>query len=169
MSDTIREMLRSKPQVGVGICVALLALGLVVAWSTMGSSAASAPSVPAKLYFTDDDGKTYFADDSALVPPFDHNGKQAYQAAVFKCPGGQPFVGYLMTYSRSGKSQLEAMPESTRRSASVEVMNIRKGESLVRKPGDKVWASLAGDRPVGQILNPACPSGSGDRPEQIVP
>ena len=40
--------------------------------------------VPTSGYFSDDDGKTYFQDDASKIAPFDHNGKQAVSAYLFR-------------------------------------------------------------------------------------
>jgi hypothetical protein len=165
----IRETLRSHPQIGMAIAAALVVTGVVAARSSVQSPGASAPTLPAKIYFSDDDGKTFFADDSARVAPFDHDGKKAYQAAVFRWPGGQPFVGYLLAYTPAGKAALEALPETERRTMGPKVLGIRRDQALAKRPGDTTWAPLGGDAPVGQILNLRCPDGSETPPEQIVP
>ena len=51
-------------------------------------------------YFSDDDGKTWYADNRDNIPPYDHNGKQAVRAIVFSyANGSKQFCGYLLRYS----------------------------------------------------------------------
>jgi hypothetical protein len=59
-------------------------------------------------FFSDDDGKTFFVDDRAKLPPFDHNGKPAYRARVYTCDGGKTkFVGWLERYTPEAKKIVE--------------------------------------------------------------
>src|SRR5439155_23406719 len=94
----------------------------VLAASTWSSHRA-APSGPiTRGCFSDDDGKTYFADDVYKAYPFDHNGKQAYRAYVYRAGSGTPFVGYLG----------------------------REGGMEVKKPGGAKWVPLTG--PAGSAI-----------------
>jgi hypothetical protein len=65
----------------------------------------SPPAVvtPNKIYFTDDDGKTWFADDRSKLPPFDHAGKPAVVAHVYKC-GDKTFVAFLERLTAEAKA-----------------------------------------------------------------
>ena len=59
-------------------------------------------------WYTDDDGKTWYADDKSLSPPIDHNGKTAVRAYVFSCDGGKhEFVGYLERYTPDARQAIE--------------------------------------------------------------
>ena len=105
---------------------------------------------------------------SANIPPFDHDGRQALQAAVFHC-GGKDFVGYLIRYDKASKAALDAMPEADRKGTNPKALQIRQNGEMVKKPGDTDWISLNGNRPAGQIVSPACPDGSDETPKQISP
>src|SRR4051812_26868582 len=48
--------------------------------------------------FTTDDGRTLFEAPADSLPPFDHDGKPAARAHVYRC-GGKEFVGYLERYT----------------------------------------------------------------------
>src|SRR5271163_2656883 len=95
-----REWMNNHPKVaiGSGIGVVVLAIGLIVAQVLAGKH--RYPSGPPDYYFSDDDGKTFFAASSDSVPPFDHNGQTAVRAYVFQC-GSQEFVGYLERFTPS--------------------------------------------------------------------
>ena len=43
------------------------------------------------------------------LPPFDHDGKQAVRAFVFRCEGGKPFVAYLLRYKEGSQNQIELL------------------------------------------------------------
>ena len=61
-----------------------------------------------QVFFTDDDGKTWFPDDAKRVPPFDRNGKPAVRAHVYKC-GGKTFVNHMERYTPEAKKKVEAI------------------------------------------------------------
>jgi len=47
------------------------------------------------VFFSDDDGKTFYADSVFNFPPYSHNGNQANRAFVYKCDH-EEFVGFLL-------------------------------------------------------------------------
>ncbi len=114
--------------------IAILASG----WRTHSANALPGPIT--KVYYTVD-GKTYFADDVNKPFPFDHDGKKAWKAYVFRGGDGKPFVGLI------GRQVGQA--------ALIEV----------QKPGDAKWVQL--NSPEGQRLLAAV-SPIGDR-DAILP
>src|SRR5580658_3503052 len=89
-----REWLNQHPNVAIGGggVIVILAIGMIVMQVMAGRH--RYPDGPPQSYFTDDDGKTFFAAPSTNVPPFDHDGQQAVSAYVFHC-GGQKLVGFM--------------------------------------------------------------------------
>src|SRR5256885_1965398 len=84
---------------------------LILACLVMGFRRSSLASSSRQIYFTNDDGKTFFKDDQRKVPPFTSWGKECVGAILFTCAGdikGTPFVGYMIRYTPEGKSQREA-------------------------------------------------------------
>ena len=79
----------------IGICVAVIA-------SSEGDWNLSAVG---KTFYSDDDGEELVSRRHLKGSPFDHNGKQAYRAIVFRCPNGPPFVAFLAKYSDHQISQ----------------------------------------------------------------
>ncbi|MBV8780277.1 MAG: hypothetical protein JO353_02665 [Phycisphaerae bacterium] len=165
----VRELLRQRPWIGIAVCFGAVLIAAASVWATLRSSEPAMPLMPASVFFSDDDGKTYFADDSARISGFDHAGKTAYQAAVFQCGHGSPFVGYLIKFNASGKSALEQIPDAERRANSSQAWGIRQTSSLIKRPSDKSWISLDGAAAANQVLNPPCPDNSSDTPHQILP
>ena len=91
----IRQTINEKPQITMGVTGAIILIALIyIAVHAFGGGPA-AHAVKPLAFFSDDDGQTYFVDDGAKIPPFDHNGKQAFKAMVYRCEGGKPFVAYL--------------------------------------------------------------------------
>jgi hypothetical protein len=148
----------------IGIIAALILIVASMVLLANWRKEATAPgAVPLKqVYFTDDDGQTWFADDATKVYPFDHGGKQAYRAYVFKCgESGKPFPAYLEQIkeeTRTKIADLRANP-STQPSPD-QIERAIQGGRQVRKPGTEEWIdaqSEAGEA----ITTPTCP----DNPE----
>ena len=101
----VRETLNEKPAIAVGGTIGIIVLGLI--FVIVELSGGGAPRFPTKSYYSVDDGASYFSDDIKLVPPFDHDGKQAVRAYLYKCEGGKEFVGFLERY-KNGVRELKA-------------------------------------------------------------
>lgn len=110
----IRETLNENPGITTGITAGIIVLALgVIIWQTVGNN--YPPTPIARAFFSDDDGKTFFADSTDNIPPFDHNGKQAVKAVVFTCDNGKTkFVGYLERFSPAAKAKLQAAMDANR-------------------------------------------------------
>lgn len=97
----------------------------------------SPPDALHGLYFTVDDGKSYFVDDPMKVPPYDHDGKQAVKCHVFQTPSGKQVV-YLEKLTDAARKIVldnQAHPNPGAGAIGMEVHN----SVLVKKPGDKDW------------------------------
>ena len=153
----VRETLNQKPAVAAGVgavfvCIAVLVIVM------------NARQVPARLtqsFYTDDEGANYFVDDIDKLTPFDHNGKQAYRAYVYRCGSNKPFVAYLSRHTdgaRAKIAELSAKAASDPESAA-QLGQIRNTGVEVRKPKDTKWVPLfsaAGDQ---VTAHPHCPEG----------
>jgi hypothetical protein len=96
------------------------------------------------LYFTIDDGKTWFEADINQIPPFQYDGKEAVQAMMFSpdgtMTGAQP--AYLLKYSEPVRDRfLEAIKTKGSRS-SVEY-GLKPTEIFVKRPGEAEWMTKA--------------------------
>lgn len=102
----IREWLNNNPRITTAVTAAVIVLAVVViVWNR--SSSGPGPSGVYKVYYSDDDGNTWFEDDWQKVPPFDRNGREAVRAHVFRIGGGEPFVGYLEKFDARAKKTLD--------------------------------------------------------------
>jgi hypothetical protein len=102
----VRQKLNENKKVGMGVGAAILiiAVGLMAFQLRRGNG--NAVTAPTSAFYTDDNGKTFFKDQIRIVP-FDHNGRQAYRADVFKCPDGREFVGLIYRFTDSGRREME--------------------------------------------------------------
>jgi hypothetical protein len=103
MTTSVREKLNDgKFGIIVGVVMVALA-GLAIYYYTRPAF----PHVDAtQLYYSDDDGASYYKDSVYKFPPYDHNGKTAYQVTVLS-DNGHKFVGYLIRYTPDAHKQLE--------------------------------------------------------------
>jgi len=102
----IRKTLEGKPVAGIGAAVAMVLIaGAIIAKQYWPEKKANLTLA----YFTDDDGKTWYADNAYSVPPTNHSGKTAVFAEVYSYDGGsKQFCAYLEKYNPDAKKRLEA-------------------------------------------------------------
>lgn len=167
----IRETLNKNPNVTTGVTAAVVVLAIgVIIWQLWGGS--NGPMGPAganKQYFSDDDGATYFAESATEIPPFDHNGKQAVRAMVYKCGNGAPFVGVLERYTTEAKTKLENVQKSGK-PGDVVMEDVEMTGLEVKKPktGDKGWVKQNDPR-FGAVMRVTCPDGKVDQLRPVTP
>lgn len=152
----VRELLNKYRAVASGVVIVLI-IGCLV-WIT-SNARPSSPSVATQAYYTDDDGKTYFADDAVKVVPFKHNGKDAVKAFVFDCKGTRT-VHYMQRYTPIG---VKAAEEWLKASGGKEVSipdSLNATGIEFKRPGETEWQP----NPPGPRR---CPDGS--QPEWINP
>jgi hypothetical protein len=135
--------------IGAGLFVFLLGMLLIGRQLVGGKHPSSAP--PTEAWFTTDDGATLFEDDPLLLPPFDHNGKEAVSAFPYTADGGNhQWVQFLLKYPSDTKTP----------STPVKSVSKIPGVPLVKKPGDRDWVSCMDPRAIA-IMKPQAPSGMG--------
>ena len=158
----IRKTLREKPAIGFVVVVVIFTLAGLILWESFFSTS----TVRLKVFFSDDDGQTGFADGFAKFSPFDHGGKQAYRAHVFRCGDGPPFLGYLEAYPEAVRPVLESAHADP--NLIFMAMQANSDKLLVKKPGETKWVSPRA-RAYERITTPRCPDGSKMDPEEIGP
>jgi hypothetical protein len=143
----IREKLNGKPW----ITVVTLLVGVTLAIWYLISSLSTGGGV-GRQFYTDDDGKTWFADAAGKAVPYERGGKTVVMAEVFEVKGRQ-FVAYMRRHTAAS---LEAMKKQT---ATV------KGSAInyrmeYKKPGDTKWRDIEGDvKAMAEYLNLSSPEG----------
>jgi hypothetical protein len=145
---SVREAINQKPAIAYSVGGLLLAVAAVVGVMNLAGGGASAK--PGDQVYGTVDGQAYFPVAASEIPPFDHQGKQAYRAMVYACDG-QAKVFYLLSYTPEGKAAAEAQLKQGADGPTPE-------QTLVRKPGDANWTPM-NDPKVGQITDTRCSNG----------
>ena len=170
----IRQKLAENRGLGVGVAILLLIGGAIVIGYQM-RALGPPPSTTPQAFYTNDDGKTLFVAPSDSLPPFDHGGKPAVRAYVYKC-SGQQFVGYLERYTDEAKRMVRELDEAVKNAkpggqppANLgQLVNARRFGREVKRPGDKNWVSV-GSREGGRAIDVQCPPGIVGTPELVLP
>lgn len=153
----VRQVLAEKPRITTAITVAviLVVLGYIVYTNMRGGVGGGPGPVPNQSFFTVDDGKTWFAADANNIPPFEHNGRQAVLARVYRCDG-KTFVNHMERFTPQAKKRLE---EALARSAGgADVFLADMGGIEVKAPGSGEWIS-ASHPSAAKVIAPKCPGG----------
>jgi hypothetical protein len=145
---SVRETLQKKPAAaGVAALLLILACAAVILSETKGQSNYS---FAGKVFYSDDDGKTWFLDDLTKGSPFDHDGKPAYRAMVYRCTdGGDLFVGFLAKFSDHQIAQMAGDPRV-----------LMMGMQEMKKPGELKW--VENPHPENGFPVARCPNGGGN-------
>jgi hypothetical protein len=155
----IREKLEENQKTLAIVVGVLVVVAILVAFLTMrsGRGGGFGGSAEAKLFYTVDDGKTWFEDDATKLPPFDHEGKTAVRVQVYKCgENGQPFAGYLQRIDDAAHKSAEAARAAGKPQQEIEA--IWQNSVEVKRPGETRWVSIR-DRASEAIMVPKCPDG----------
>lgn len=151
--------------------LAMLSFALGCAQTMFGmDDDAEIPGPITELYYTTDDGKTWFADKAELQPPFDKDGKEAVRVYIFTCDERKTtFVGYMERLTPEAKKKAEALQKKaeTDPSAMADLDMLLQEGVEVKKPGGK-WVKRnteAGDK----IIMVTCPDGTADKLEIVLP
>jgi hypothetical protein len=164
----IREKLNQNPWIATGGAGAVIVIAIVVVvMQAFGRGGPPSDIVTnSNVFFTTDDGKTWFADDVKNIPPFTKDGKEAVRAHVYRTSDGTEFVGYLERYSPASKRALaaalakpvEEQLEDPYASVQIEC----------KKPGETTWVSMNDPR-AQAIMNVVSPKGAGDKVSHVSP
>jgi hypothetical protein len=128
---------------GIGIAVAVLIAGsLGIGMQLLGGreNGAAAP-VGTNAFYTDDN-KTFFKDSIDKLPPFDHNGKQAYRCDVFQGSDGKQFVGMVYRLTDAGRKEMESYLPRKKKDADGAVRRSIEEHGMQVKlvtAGEKAW------------------------------
>jgi len=157
----VRETIQQKPALMASFAAVSLLLGAAALYfQTVGKPHVSVRLLNAAFY-SDDDGNTWFIDDASKLPPFDHNGKPAVRAAIYRYDDDKKFVAYLEKFSDAQLAQVQAAiaahPEET--------AHWMQSPMEVKKPGDRKWIPPPSEKPqgalaYGKIIMPTAPDGS---------
>jgi len=135
----IRESLHRNPSVTTGITLGIIVVAFAaIFWQARENR----PNfLPAKSFYTVDDGKTWFIDEADKTPPFDHNGQQAVRIFIYKCgENGTPFAGYMERYTPEGVKKIKEA-NSKGEPPDMDTLELIYHTCLeVKRPGEEKWA-----------------------------
>jgi hypothetical protein len=168
----IREYVNEHPSLAVVSVLAAPVLILCIFWHGAAARHSAARAL-VQGWYTDDDGKSWYADDKWLIPPFDHNGKTAVRAYVFsyKDAGGEhEFVGYMERYAPLAKQALEQAREELKTTKEPPQAGLYERVSAtgieLKKPGASAWINVR-DPHAAAVRALNCPPGS--TVQQVLP
>jgi hypothetical protein len=122
----------------------------------------------AMAFFTDDDGKSWFADSLDHVAPFDHDGKEAVLAEVYTFDdGSKKFCAFLEKYTPDAKRQLEAaMADAKAQGLGPDTVKLQRDPTfvqsglMVKSPGSQSQWVHWNDPNATKVLAIQSPDGS---------
>jgi hypothetical protein len=141
----IREQMNRRPWI-FATAMGILVVGAV--WYAVTQSVSEVPG--ARQFYTNDDGKTWYADKSGLLVPFEQDGKQVVIADVYEL-NGHKFVAYMRRYTADSLKRLkgEAVksmgPPKSPEEARLAVRSAMPPRFEYKKPGDTQWHDIDGD------------------------
>lgn len=161
---SIRQLISDKPWIVV--CIGLVFVVLAVFAVLFNSRRDGAPSSPSRYFYSADDGRTIFADDAALVPPFVRDGNVVNRAIVVEGKDGKPMIAYLQRYTKEGIEELTAINSKQRSPYDPKIILVIQSKSEVKRPLEKAWHSV-NNLPGARIVND--PRGDGSTPTYLLP
>jgi hypothetical protein len=162
---SIRQYLNKNPLVAAGFTVVAIVFVILMLFYQMRSDSSVVASRPLpRMFYTVDDGKTYFPETIDKVPPFTtSDNKTAYRAWVVKCKSGEPFVAYVEKYGDGEKKRLDGLfGDPNKRAVAIEaVMSPQVPTTLIKKPGtgDSGWLTPRDGAKYDAVFQPTCPEG----------
>ncbi|MGE5609789.1 MAG: hypothetical protein ACM359_11080 [Bacillota bacterium] len=134
-----REMMNKNPKAVTGATIAIIVLALLlVVWQLWPSSGGGL----SKVYFTVDDGKTFFADDIDKIPPFQYKGKEAVRAHVYRFgETGQGTVEWMEKFTPDIKKKIETFFQDKKNRGNYMPEFHEDMFKLVKKKGSKDWVN----------------------------
>jgi hypothetical protein len=138
-----RERLNRSPKVTFAVIAAVILAA--VAYAYVGSRDSTEISEP-QLFYSADDGKTWFKDSAYLLVPSDRNGAQVVRAKVFT-DGSRARVCYLERFKAPVLTHLAELLKNAQHAsqpASSAFQNAGLGPTSieVKAPGAKQWIPI---------------------------
>jgi hypothetical protein len=159
----IRQTLNENPAITAGATGAIIVLAIIFIIVEMHGPRRTV-GAPGKLFFTDDDGKTWFTDTATKIPPYtDDKGKEAVLCYVYKCgQNGQEFVGYMLKYTPEGQDRMQKALGPPN-GPMMDIPPTAFTDTVVKKPGDPDWVNRTqGGDTYNNVMKITCPDGGTD-------
>ena len=138
----LREKMNENPRVTTGVTIGVVVVALMlIVWQLWPAPAIKPLS---QAYYSNDDGKSYFADDIELVAPFQKDGKEAVRAHVMMCgETGKPFVGWMEKFTPEAKKKLEDLYKKNGGKRPPERFELEETQRLVKRTEMKAWVRFS--------------------------
>jgi hypothetical protein len=170
----VREKLAERKGLTVAFGTVLLAVGVAAAFYQFRDMSPGIPKMPT-VYYTIDEGKNLFTGSADLLPPFDHDGKPAVRAYVFKCSGKQ-FVGYLERLTPEARQMARELDEAVKNARPgdkppanlQQLANARRFGREVKRPGEGKWVPI-GSSEGAKVVEVQPPAGASGPVERVDP
>jgi len=168
----VREKLRDNRKLGLGVGLSLLVLSLGLIAIQLQGGRGHLPAQQKQAFYTDDDGATFFTDSVNRIVPFDHNGRQAYRADVFRDADGKEFVGLIYRHTATGRNEMQDYIGSKGMDRDPEGF-IRQGIEYrgmeVKRPGgdEKTWRR--NDEQTNEYLRTMVTDAAGNPAQLVIP
>ncbi len=137
--------------------VAMIVISAVMIFVQSGSGGAQKP--PEWDYFTTDDGATFFRAARSNLAPFEHEGKQAVKASVWRC-GNREFVGYMERYTPEMHKKLSAAAASGGPPDTGLQIEASMSGREVKRPGEAKWVRVSDRAAAAAVTKIKCEDGS---------
>ncbi len=164
---SLREKMNQNPQLVMGIVGGIVVLSLVwivyYMWPS-GGPEVGGPIGGGKMYYTKDDGRTFFDAPVEKVTEPD-----AIVAWVYRYPGEQPFVGMLESYTPRGREWLKKFYADPKNKDQLPPDNdALLAERLIKRPAMPNWVNQLRDPQSARTIL-TMPQKNGNVPTRILP
>ncbi len=166
---TLRDRMNDNPAIVAAIVgvAALVAIG-IGAWLAFGGGSTVTDADDRSAFYSTDDGNTWFKDDASRLPPFDHDGKAAVAAFVYRCEGHE-FANHLERYTDEGKEAATKIRSTQGRPDGRMLALVNGAGREFKRPADAGWTRGDDRGAVAAIQTPQCPEGHDARLVAIIP
>jgi hypothetical protein len=164
----LRQAMNENPAITTGVTIGVIVLAIVfIIWQIAGGGGSGSQAPTNLKWFSDDDGKTAFADDASNIPPYtDKHGKTAYIAIVYQCGDGKPFVNRLQRFNAEGKKKAEEQMKTNPNARISMAFSMQFIEFKLPGPGHR-WVKMGS--PEGAEMTVKCPDGTDNNIQLVEP
>ena len=155
---SLRTTLNEKPGLSAGVGGALIVVAAIAVYISQRGETSG--NLNDEAFFSVDDGKSWFAADSTKLAPFDHEGKQAVRAYVFRNED-KTFVNHLERYTPEGKKLVTDRNAAIQSGKAPPNVATPPGGGLteVKRPGDASWVSMSDKAKASSVVGVKSPGG----------
>lgn len=159
----IREFINKRKRTTFIAIAVVVALAVIVGLRSNQSPIGRIESA----FYVHDGSTEFFVDDVDRIYPFDHNGKPAYRAYVYRGADGKPFVAYIARFTDAAKARMEELKKLDTQEAAGELAQLRSTAIEVRKHAGGNWVPLYSNEGAIIASHPTLPNG--DSAQMIMP